>query len=661
MTLHRFFPLLLALTACGTSNLSAPDGRDASAFRDGDLGDVTDCQVLQTLEFVNETASTAEEMKDLGVHSRAADHIELARVTAPTEPAFASLFEVDDVPYVGPVAMDQLLLIGAGRCAGTLDPVDAPEGSCASDSLLTWLNDPNTDADALKSGGVHSRAASAIVDHRNGADAAAGTADDQLFASLDDVDDVPYVGPVAMEALQAWGEGRCQYQAEVIFSPQPYHLSHITRVVEAIDAAQTSLDVAMYSFRDSSVLHALERATERGVSVRFLFHGASEDRKEPAGTRSAALEDLGIEVRWVNKIQHHKFAIVDGPRVEAGQAATATLLNGSGNWSNGAATRFDENMSVVQGDARLVLLFQREFNLLWENSREVEWNESIEHLVSAPITQADIDAAQGADAVFTSGNFRAYESSRYGATFTVNDGMHVVSDRLVELIESAETSIWVASGHLRGRRITEALIAKAAAKPDMDIRVYLDGQEYTSAWYYGQEVAEWEQCLAEADTREDCDDEGLHFGYALHDAGVDLRFKYYAYRWDYHYADQMHHKYLIVDGETVASGSYNISPNAEFDTFENVAIYDTSLYPELVQAFEANFEHIWRTGEADDAYTELMTRVLYGAGDVPLVFTPMALNWDQVTDLTHAIREVCPEVDSQEFRSNPQAHRYCDR
>lgn len=41
----------------------------------------------------------------------------------------------------------------------------------------------------------------------------------------------------------------------------------------------------------------------------------------------------------------------------------------------------------------------------------------------------------------------------------------------------ADESIWVGSGHLRSRPVAEALIAKRAADPMIDIRVYLDGQE----------------------------------------------------------------------------------------------------------------------------------------------------------------------------------------
>ena len=48
--------------------------------------------------------------------------------------------------------------------------------------------------------------------------------------------------------------------SDVIFSPQPYSQSHIQAVIKAIDAAQTSLDIAMYNLSDSNVEKALDRA-----------------------------------------------------------------------------------------------------------------------------------------------------------------------------------------------------------------------------------------------------------------------------------------------------------------------------------------------------------------------------------------------------------------
>ncbi len=651
------------LSACtpATSSLDE-DGRYDVALTEAALARLDECEVNETLSFVNNAETTAATLKEHGVHGRAANNIEATRagidgtLGTADDVLFGDLIAVDDVPYVGPAAMEQLLSIGAVRCEGVSTP--AEPGTCAPDEVLSFLNAPSTDVDALLAIDLHSRAAREIVAHRDGADATPGTADDQLFASMHEVDAVPQVGPVAIATLEAYGASHCS-AADVVFSPQDYDDSHLARVVELIDGTQHSIDIAMYSYRDGGIQDALERAVDRGVTVRFLFQSTSDHRSSPAGTRSAALEDAGIEVRWVNKIQHHKFAIFDGPRNDLESARTGILASGSGNWSHSAATRFDENMVILEGDQKLNLLFQQEFDHLWTHSRDFVWNETIAPVSHFGITDDDIANADGSTAVFTSANFRTYESSTYGPTFAKDEGS-AARDALIELIEGADESVYIASGHLRSRQITDAILAKAAE--GIDVRVYLDGQEYTSAWYFGQESDDYEECLADASTDTqvaNCHDDGLHFGYALHQAGVPLRYKYYAYRWDYTYADQMHHKYIVIDRDTVATGSYNFSNNAEFDTFENVAILDAGLYPELVNGFVDNFDTIWNTGAGTlDAQLDELEN---GTDRIDIVFEPKALTYDEITTLKSAIRAACPDVDSSEYRQNASSHWTCPR
>lgn len=553
----------------------------------------------------------------------------------------------------------------ATGCTTRLEPDLAPQRlergeACAEAAIVTFVNDPETTSDALIAVGVYSRGARNVVAIRNGADALAGTTDDHRFVDLAEIDAVSQIGTSSIDALLAWSDGRCL--TDVVFSPQLYPVSHLARAAALIDEAERTLDVAMYSFSDSGVRDALDRAVDRGVTVRLVFEDANADHDDAAGSWSASLEDRGIEVRWINKIMHHKFAIVDGPRNDVGAAATATLYNSSGNWSYSAGTKFDENTVFLKGDPRLVLSYQQEFDRMWDHSRAFVWNETIPAIGSVGITDADIAAADGSDAVFTSDNFRDYVSATYGPTFARDGSKATVVNRLVELIGSAENRVWIASGHFRSRPIVEAVLAKKAENPNIDIRVYLDGQEYTSAWTFDSERDEYDVCIAEAEDDgdlADCAEIGLHFGYALVEAGIDVRYKTYAYRWDYSYAPQMHHKYVIVDDAQVATGSYNYSFNAEYDTFENVAIYDRERYPELVDGFVANHAAMWETGAG--SYEPLLADITSGAGDVPLVFGSMALTWAEVDVLKDEIRAACPVVDSEEYRDDPAAHLTCPR
>jgi len=543
---------------------------------------------------------------------------------------------------------------------------DSYYGECEIRQVLAWVNDPEVSAQVMKDEGVHSRAANNIIEYRDGPDGIPGTGDDDYFDDAQELDDVYWVGKRAFEQMVMAVAHRCGHAptAEVIFSPQSYSDSHLARVTELINATHSSIDIAMYSFSDYGILEALKEAVDRGVSVRFIFESANADRSDPAGSMSAKLEDIGIDVRYVNKIMHHKFAIFDGPRESVDDAITGILATGSGNWSHSAGTRYDENTIIVTGCDELLLRFQKEFNLLWETSRDFTYTWTFEWFFSKTITEWMIPDIPVVDAAFTSANFKT-SVTRYGPTFSVIRGENEVSDVLVDLIQNARSSIRIASGHLRSRPVSEALMAKHAANPDLDIRVYLDGQEYISEWYQNEQDNDLEDCLEAAGDslarQQDCIDKGYYFCYVVHQAGIDLKFKYYAYRWDYTYAEQMHHKYFIIDGEIVAAGSYNLSDNAEHNTLENMVIYHRVTFPQMVDAFVDNFENLWITGDSEGYYDDLVDLILNSTSPIPIVFDPMALNWDQVTYLKDIIRDNCPEINSDPFRNDPASHQTCYR
>lgn len=73
-------------------------------------------------------------------------------------------------------------------------------GACETTAVLRLVN--ASDAEGLRlEAGLTRRAAGNVVAWRAGDDGAAGTGDDRLFGSFEELDAVPYVGPVALERL----------------------------------------------------------------------------------------------------------------------------------------------------------------------------------------------------------------------------------------------------------------------------------------------------------------------------------------------------------------------------------------------------------------------------------------------------------------------------
>lgn len=553
----------------------------------------------------------------------------------------------------------------SGKADGGLD-----EGSPDALGLLALVNDPTTTAATLRSGAkVTTRVANNVTRYRDGADGTFGTADDNLFDTLAELDAIPYVGPATLAALVEYARDRGFIdgtQIDVVFSPQVAASAHTARIAQMIREAKHSVDVAMYSYSDAAIGQALADAVARGVKVRFLFETANKDKNltDPAAraaSKSGRLETAGIDVRYVNKILHHKFAIIDGPRDDASRAATAKLVSGSANWSSTGGTLYDENTFFVQNSRELASAFQHEFDALWRGSRDYSGPAAPQPSSTAGISPDDAPDEPGVDALFTRANFTPGGSD--GTTWKVNPDSFAIADVFVDAIARAETSIHVASGHLRLRPVADALIAKKLARPDLDIRVYLDQQEWISTAGHAAQLTEVAECEAAATTdaqRRACSYNDFLFSKALVDAGIDVRFKSYAYRWNATYAIQMHSKYMIVDGAELLSGSYNLSMNAEHATFENVLHVRGPQFATLVGSFEDNFETMWNTSREDGTLDRLRSQISTDA-TIPLVFPPMSLTWSEFEQLRSLIRTNCRLADSTEYRSNPSAHKVCPR
>jgi phosphatidylserine/phosphatidylglycerophosphate/cardiolipin synthase-like enzyme len=566
------------------------------------------------------------------------------------------------------LALSTLALTTASGCAVEEDEdndsteSDLQENTVEARAVLRLLNDKTVTAQELVTQAkIASSTAGRIVARRNGADGVVATQDDNPFDTLAELKS-ERVGAATLAKLVAYARTKGLLggtNLEVIFSPQAPDSTHTAKIAQLIAGARTSIDIAMYSYSDAGISAALQAATARGVKVRFIFETAGEDKSLTGdallASKSGQLEQRGVDVRYVNKIMHHKFAIIDGPRDSIGAAESARLVTGSGNWSASAGTKYNENTVFVNGgEAKLALLLQREFNHLWEHSRDLVAKPFTQELSSLAIVDAMIPANEDLGASFTSANFDVNDT-----TFRTN-GKNTVADTLVAAIAGARSSIHIASGHLRSRPVAEALKAKRAQDARIEIKVYLDGQEYISQSGHTAQTNDRTACVAAAGGNESkirtCNDKGFLFGFDVGSANIDVRYKYYAYRWDNSYAAQMHNKYMIVDGSTLFTGSYNLSDNAEHDTFENMLRFSGSRYAALVASYERSFASIWSTG--DGKLPGVLAAVTPGR-DFPIVFDPMSLSWNEITNLKSQIRTACPAVDSDEFRQNAPGHKVC--
>lgn len=129
------------------------------------------------------------------------------------------------------------------------------------------------------------------------------------------------------------------------------------RIIAALNTAQASIQIAMFSFTSAPIAQALIAARQRGVTVEVLLDGMN------AGSQFSQRDALcaaGVTVRvedWAGKL-HDKYAIVD-----AGTNSDPLILTGSTNWSDNAVRANDENLLIVQ-DASLANAYVGDFTRL---------------------------------------------------------------------------------------------------------------------------------------------------------------------------------------------------------------------------------------------------------------------------------------------------------
>jgi phosphatidylserine/phosphatidylglycerophosphate/cardiolipin synthase-like enzyme len=150
-------------------------------------------------------------------------------------------------------------------------------------------------------------------------------------------------------------------------------------VIQFIDAANQSLDVAMYLLSDRPIISAIESAKRRGVLVRVMLEEHPYGEGAGNGSIYDRLRGEGILVAWSPadfKLSHDKYAVAD----------RRSALLGTANWT---ASAFSSNREyvVVDQDATDVAQVAAIFDADW--SRRVAAVDDPHLVVSPTNSRAD--------------------------------------------------------------------------------------------------------------------------------------------------------------------------------------------------------------------------------------------------------------------------------
>lgn len=291
-------------------------------------------------------------------------------------------------------------------------------------------------------------------------------------------------------------------------------------LIELIDSATKTLDVAVYTITKQEFIEALGRACGRGVQIRIVTESESY-REHPEGYKKleafpcvSLKTDAGAPRGKFEHLMHHKFFIVD----------RAVVWTSSHNWTQSGIS-FDANHAVKIADKAIAQAYLQEFEEMFTKERfgkaKPDNNEERFQVGAIPLE----------------------------LYFTPSDSPERI---LIDLIKQAKSGIQIAMFAYTHNQIHDALVE--ARKRGVKIEAIWDFRS-------------WEQC-------EYSDiDEMLALGVGTLDANPGL----------------LHHKFAVLDGRTVITGSANWSASGMQRNDENVLIIHE---PRIAQLFMAHFNRL---------------------------------------------------------------------
>ena len=194
-------------------------------------------------------------------------------------------------------------------------------------------------------------------------------------------------------------------------------------LVDAIDAARLSIDVAAYSISLNSVRNALIRAHDRGATVRVVMESTNMDRSDPQ-----RMIEAGIPIIGDNRdgLMHDKLMVIDKSEV----------WMGSMNFTDSGA--YDDNNNFMRlNSTKIAEDYSKEFNEMFVENK---FGENV--VPETPNPTVTIDG------------------TRLDIYFSPDDG---VLKALVPLLESAQQSIYFLAYSFTSNQLGDIIHEKAAA------------------------------------------------------------------------------------------------------------------------------------------------------------------------------------------------------
>lgn len=358
-------------------------------------------------------------------------------------------------------------------------------------------------------------------------------------------------------------------------------------IIDAINEAQSTVDLAVMQFRLPNVAKALIAKHASGVKVRVLIDNqynktladytpeaiakmnqhdksAFEELKRYPADAIALLRESGIEIRddtaggttKGSGLMHHKFIVVDGQTTLV-SSSNLTTSDSHGDFV-APETRGNANNLLKIESFELADLFTEEFNMMWGNGAASQGHFGLKK-TARPVKQVTVGnttvavhfSPTSATQLWTESSNGLIAKTLDTATQSVNLALFVFSEqRLADVLQTS---------HQQGVQV-KALIA-----PSFAYRYYSEGLDLMG-------VALSNKCQYEANNRP--------WQEALATVGIPQLPK----------GDVLHHKFAIVDEQIVITGSHNWSEAANTKNDETLLVINSSV---VTAHYQREFERLY--------------------------------------------------------------------
>jgi hypothetical protein len=192
------------------------------------------------------------------------------------------------------------------------------------------------------------------------------------------------------------------------------------QLIQVMDSAQKSLDIAIYSLTYPDIVEAIKKAKQRGVEVRLITDSIQSGGK----TQKEALKLLGsaaipIKMNTHSGLMHLKMTVADGK----------IGTTGSFNYTKSASTTNDEMLVVFRNEA-VAQSFETQFERMWSDTKGfAEVDARIAQAVNAP----DAEPAETAAAACPNPQIKGNINSKGDKVYHVPGGRYYEGTKAEEM------------------------------------------------------------------------------------------------------------------------------------------------------------------------------------------------------------------------------------